>query len=135
MDELSCEPSAVLSCGMKVDGDTDTDGWANILYYDCPNSEYSTSMKNTWNESGPEVAYSFVTSSDKLVTADLTIPGFHQLDVWVLEGACHAEACVSTPIAVSDEATWLAEAGVTYYVVVDGFSGWSGPYSLELICE
>jgi len=135
VDEVSCEPTAVLSCGQEVDGNTETDGWDNILQYDCPNSEYSTSMKNTWNEWGPEVAYSFVTSQEKLVTADLTIPGFHQLDVWVLEGECNSNACVSTPISVPDEATWLAAPGVTYYIVVDGFSEWEGPYSLEIICE
>ena len=81
------------------------------------------------------MAYSFTPSADAMVTADLTVLGFHELDVWILEGACKASSCVATPTNISDEAIWPAKAGTTYYVVVDGFSTWDGPYKLEMICE
>lgn len=120
-----CVAQAPIDCGAAVSGNTDSLGAENITQYSC----------STWWESGPEVAYSFVSTADQEVVAVLDIVGSTDLDVFILEEngqGCHGDHCVGYG---NNDATLSAVAGQTYYVVVDGFSNASGSYTLDLQCD
>lgn len=125
-----CEPAATLGCGSSHSGSNDGAGGSdNIGTYDC----------NLWTYAGPEVAYVFRPRSDHEVTLSLTALTA-DLDLLVLRdlgGGCDPEACMadSTRVDTEDESvSFAAFADETYYVLVDGFGGAIGDYSIDLSC-
>ena len=119
--EFICEPMSVIDCG-DVDSSS-TEGLANkITTYNCA---------PTWNESGPEYVYSFVPQGNGQVTAEVSST-IADLDVFVLEGTCGKDSC----IAYGDSsATFGAVTGTQYYIVVDGYAGESGSFTLAITCS
>jgi hypothetical protein len=92
-----------------------------------------------YTESGPEVAYAFLSPVDTSVTFMLSGLAA-DLDLMVLSGApaCDAATCV----AVSDRAgtadelvTLNAVAGVSYYLVVEGYAGATSDFTLAAACQ
>ena len=120
----SCTSLGVLACGAVLQSTTlDADATNEVDAYAC----------STWNESGPEKAWTFTAQETGPVTAALTeIQSGQDLDVFVLDGtSCSGDDCVAYG---NVDATFDAVAGATYTVVVDGYNGAAGTFTLELLC-
>jgi len=147
----TCDPPAPLSCDASCQiisacaMDVGTIGCGSVVMG--TNSMMgSTTMVSSWTgcpgftgESGPEVAYTFVAPFDESVTFTLSDLGA-DLDLGVLTGApeCDPSTCVdfsysggTTPENVGPLSTL---AGQPYYVVIDGFGGGMGAYTLSATC-
>lgn len=120
----TCQPADVIACGQTRSANTSGPAATDrIDGYNC----------SPWNETGPEYAFVFTAPSSSTVTATLSGLG-SDLDIFVLQdqaGRCDSEAC----IAFGDlSATFSATAGQTYYLVVDGYFGAQGPFTLKVTC-
>ncbi len=122
----SCTAPLALACGQQVAGNT-TGLASHHDSYDCA----------AWDESGPEIIYSVslpAASAPYTITATLSdLAVGLDLDVFLLPaGGCRGKQCAAYG-NVSATASGLA-AG-TYYVVVDGFDGAAGSFTLDLTCS
>ncbi len=118
----TCTPEYIISCGATDSYSTALGGATDVVnWYSC----------SPWNESGPEYSYLFVAPSTGSVT--VTLSGLTvDLDVFVLGGgACSSEGCIAHG---ETSATFMATAGTTYNIVVDGFAGAVGSYTINLSC-
>jgi hypothetical protein len=124
-----CSPRASLTCDVPVDGDTSVGGVARVDGWSC----------SALAEVGREEVYRWVAPRTGLVSAILDIGGGFDLDLFVLEdlgGGCNPDACIASSTRTGDEiATFVAIAGRTYYVVVDGYGNAAGPYQLQVDCS
>ncbi len=120
----TCQVADSIGCGDSKSTNTTAPGSTNQL------TSYSCSP---WNESGPEYAFIFTAPTDSYVTA--TLSGLSSdLDVFVIEdtgNGCETDDCVEYG---NTDTTFVALAGSTYYVIVDGFNGAQGPFSLHMQC-
>ena len=116
----TCDQTAVvLTCGQAYNGNTTT-GANNI-------SAYPACVD--WDETGNEIVHKITTTSTGDITATLSNLGANDLDVFILTACDNAGSC----IANGDEtATAMAQAAGTYYIIVDGFEGASGTYTLTV---
>lgn len=117
-----CVPNYQLSLGSL-------DTWSN----DGPGSTQQVDgySVNAWNESGPEYTYVFYPTES--VSAHATLGNLaSDLDLFVIEDT--GNGCRSDhAIAVGDsEVTFSAFAGHAYYLVVDGYAGSVGNYTISL---
>jgi len=120
-----CKPSWNLYCGKS-------DSWANygagstdaIETYNCNDYEYP----------GPEYTYAFVAPVTGKITITLT-DETAETDVLVVaagaEGQCLPTGCIAYGL---NDVTFDAKAGTTYYVVVDGWAGAEGSYTITVEC-
>ncbi len=114
---LNCTGAVTLTSGVPYNGTT-IGGNSNVSTY------YGT----TWNESGPEKVHKIITGGTGNLTATLSNMGSNDLDVLILS-ACNA----NNTIAAGDvSANVTAVAAGTYYIVVDGYNGASGTYTLTV---
>jgi len=122
----SCQicPGAVeIQCGDSFGGNT-SGGLNNIsVYTGCGN----------WEEQGPEDMYYFRATESMQLEAVLTnIEEGQDLDIFILEGGCTAAHCKEQ----GDSLGWSGvEPGIIYYILVDGYSGNQGSYTLTLTCH
>ena len=114
-----CGSATLLSCGSLVNSTT-IGGVNSFSGYGC----------TPWPESGPERIYRVVLTSSGTLTAALSNLGNNDLDVFILN-ACSSNNCV----VFGDDIATLnnAPAGI-YFVVVDGFQGTSGNFTLTVNC-
>jgi cysteine-rich repeat protein len=118
-----CTAALALECG-------DTDSWSTTLFGSTDVVDSYSCV--SWNESGREYAYSFTAPITGQVSAALSNLDGVDLDVFVIDAeACSSENCTAFG---NTSATFSAVAGETYYVVVDGFDGAEGDYTLDLSC-
>jgi uncharacterized repeat protein (TIGR01451 family) len=121
-----CTPAHSISCDQSDSGSNGGPGSTDqIDYYSCVD----------WQESGPEVVYTFVPDVSGQASVALSGLSFDvDLDLFVLRddaGRCDSAKC----LAFGDtEATFDMIAGQTYYLVVDGFEGAVGAYTLTVDC-
>lgn len=124
-----------MGCGDSGTGDTSgapavslVDNWTGN---NCPN----------WPLDGPEIIYSFSPGAQpENVQVDLTgLTG--DLDLFVMEGSglgCRPDLdCLDISYngnADDEQIVFRAQAGGTYYIVVDGFQGASSPYNIDFTC-
>ena len=120
----TCQVADAIGCGDSKSSNTTAPGSTNLL------DSYACSP---WNESGPEYAFTFTAPTDSYVTA--TLGGMSaDLDIFIIEdtgSGCETDDCVEYG---DMDTTFVALAGSTYYVIVDGFNGAQGPFSLHLQC-
>jgi len=125
----SCAPAATVTCGSQVEGDT-TD----------PNSGYTDAIDGypvaVGNYSGPEVTYAFRAMQSGEVTWSLVDPDPTSVnfDLFVLDGSLGS--CLPTQ-ALSrgfNDVSFDAVAGVTYFLVLDGYDGDVGPFEARVDC-
>jgi cysteine-rich repeat protein len=120
----TCQVADSIGCGDSRSSNTTAPGSTDLL------DSYACSP---WNESGREYAFIFTAPTDSYVTA--TLSGLSSdLDVFVIEDSgngCDTGDCVEYG---NTYATFVALTGNTYYVIVDGFNGAQGPFSLYLQC-
>lgn len=93
-----------------------------------------------WMTTGPEAIYEFTPTADQQVTLSLTGLAA-DLDLFVSDKVgegCSEDACVASSGRADlddEELTFEALAGVTYMVVVDGFSGNTSDFDLAVSCD
>ena len=122
-DSPLCVPDWTLSCNGSDWWSTENWGATEVVdSYSCVG----------WDESGPEYAYTFQPQESSEVTVQLSEMS-QNLDVFVLDGTdgCDPQNCIAHG---NNRAVFQAEAGRTYYVVVDGRNGVSGSYRINLYC-
>lgn len=84
-----------------------------------------------WDESGPEVIYSFTAEADDQLFIGFSGPLTADLDLFAMDGTCMGEGCLTGgDIAMRLDVT----AGETYYLVVEGYEGATSDYTLTLDC-
>jgi hypothetical protein len=119
--QQTCVPDWTLACG-------GSDRWNNgnmgstdrIDTYSC----------TTWDESGPEYAYDFVPSVSSQVDVSLSDLSA-DIDLFIVAPGCNATNC----LAYGDvTASFDAVAGQPYYIVVDGYQGAVGDYTISVSC-
>ena len=117
--DLDCGAAVATSCGGAYQGDT-TDAPSNVTYYNCA---------RPWQESGPEDVYVLTTADSGDIVATLDDISV-DLDVFILS-YCDAMSC----LAYGDNAAKYRNGPPgTYYIVVDGYKGASGSYTLRVRC-
>jgi parallel beta-helix repeat protein len=120
-----CSSPLTISCGQSVFNDTS--GFSNnIGSYACMG----------WDESGPEVIYSFTLANASDVKAELlSFPAGQDLDLFLLSaGGCTSGQCLAVDSYGDTEASATNVQPGTYYVAVDGYNGSAGAYDLRLTC-
>jgi hypothetical protein len=133
--DLLCDPVSPISCGGLIASNSAGTGSSDqIDNWDC----------SIFSLIGPEVIYSFVPEANGIATADLT--GLTaDVDLLVIMdssigGLCDASdstLCVpggaSHRVGLNDEqARWNAQAGQTYYIIVDGFTETPSDFTLRV---
>ncbi len=115
---LGCKSAVSVSCEASYQGDT-TGAPSNVTYYSCKN----------WRESGPEQVYVLTTETTGDIVATLDDISV-DLDLFILS-ACDSMTC----LAYGDNtAKYQNGPPGTYYIVVDGYKGASGSYTLSVRC-
>ena len=116
-------PDFNIVCGETVSGTTI--GGENVLpaYPDCV----------SWDESGPEVIYTLMTDSRGPIVAEISDLAV-DLDVFILADE-NGEACVYNCLAYGSLIASLDDAPAgTYHIVVDGYNGVEGDFTLTVDC-
>lgn len=124
----SCENPLPLRCGDRLNHSTLVQGRANVWV------GYGVSQR--W-ESGPETIYAFQTPATCQVVArlkNLTV----DLDLFLMT-SCDPRSSTefsSTPLDLQTIETvgFTSQPGQPYFVVVDGYDGVAGSYTLEVDC-
>jgi hypothetical protein len=116
--QTPCLLATPVSCGEVVEGTTS--GGANVwAAYAC----------ETWSETGPERIYALNLDSADTIALALTTQGA-DLDVFVLGPSCEPSQCLGS----GDTDALAAVSAGTTFLVVDGFQGGSGAFSLSVQC-
>ena len=133
-DEKPSEPGLVLprvvfDCSVARDTLNVSRGYVDTIHGDTSDSQnlipgYSC---RGWNESGPEHVYRLDVPQAVELWVGLRDLGDNDLDIFLLTD-CDSETCV---IGENTEFAVGLEAG-TYYLVVDGYGGAEGPYTLVM---
>ncbi|MCX6272062.1 MAG: immunoglobulin domain-containing protein [Bacteroidetes bacterium] len=91
-----------------------------VKYYPC----------SEWDETGPERIHRFIASGAGLYRAELSnLPYGQDLDLFLLS-ACHPDSCI---LFGNNQVEFYCDtAGVKYYLVVDGYFGAYGDYTLTV---
>lgn len=122
-----CAPVQTLSCGDAVSGDSSD-----------PNSGYTSTIDGypvaIGNYAGNEVVYAFTPdfTGDMTWTLIDAEPSVLNHDLFVLEGACRADAALGRGFNSLDTEV---VAGTTYYLVIDAIAGEAGPFQARLECD
>jgi hypothetical protein len=115
-----CSSANQVQCGSVVSGFTSGASLMNV-YPPC----------SDWDETGPETVYRFEAASSMQVDAKLTNMSA-DLDIFVLAATCNPNTCTEQG---SSEAFFVTSPGITYYIVVDGYEGDQGSFTLTVTCE
>lgn len=116
---LNCAGAAPIYCGVPVNGST-VGAANNVNYYGC----------NSWLQSGGEKVYVLQTTGTSTITATLTNLSA-DLDVIILD-ACSETNCLAEG---NNSATVANASAGTYYIVVDGYGGAAGTFTLTVNCS
>ena len=120
----TCVPVSAIECGDSITDDTT--GLTNGI------SGYSCS---TWDESGPEIAWTFTPTTSEEVTVAFNPYSYNpDHDLFILEdtgGGCDATDCIESG---DTTVSFNAVSGTTYYVVVDGYNGDAGSFTIDVNC-
>ena len=124
-----CAPVAMLSCGTTVLGDSlnPNDGTTDVI------DGYPVSIGNY---GGPEIAWAFQAQLSEDVTFELVDPRPTVInhDLFVLEygdGTCQSANAIERGF---NAVTFPAEAGRTYFLVLDSFADDGGAFEAHLDC-
>ena len=124
-----CAPAAMLTCGTTVLGDTlnPNDGTTDVI------DGYPVSIGNY---GGPELAWAFQAQLSEDVTFELVDPRPTVInhDLFVLaygDGTCQSANAVARGF---NAVTFAAEAGRTYFLLLDSFADDGGAFEAHLDC-
>jgi hypothetical protein len=114
-----------IHCGETKDNST-TNNTNRLDNYSC---------KPSWDESGPDEIYKIVVGGTTDITANLDVSGDIDLDLFILSDSS-GKVCATNCIDYGDDLiTYNNAPAGTYYIVVDGYSGDKGSYTLDITCE
>ncbi len=124
----SCSAGYTIGCGDVVDGETGlVSTWGDMNLYSCTNA---------YADNADEHVYGFQVSANAAVTVTLTPLAGDDLNIWLLQGACDPDSCIDYSHDGDPEVvTFNASSGLDYYIVVDGWSFHTGPYTLQVECD
>ena len=119
----ACQATATVACEQVLHDDLSAVGASSaVSAYGCTPFEFA----------GPERVYRFTPTVDGQVT--ITLGGAPNLYAMLLQDqgqGCDTAACfLSHPARLS----WQVDAGVTYFVAVEGFGGAAEPFTLSVDC-
>ncbi len=128
-----CTGVTSIACGDTLSGDTT--GGPEVL-----SSEYGCGQ---YDETGPEAYFSFAPAAGGSVTVDLVGTGSGDPDLELMlvgdtGGDCDpAGQCLdaSQQSGGTEQLSFSATAGTTYYLIVEGYSGAAGPFDLTVTCN
>jgi exo-beta-1,3-glucanase (GH17 family) len=112
----TCANPYSLTLGQAFNGNT-AGGQSSFGSYNCVG----------WNESGPERVHTITLGSAGTLTATLSNLAGIDLDIFILS-SCNASSC----LAFGDNAAGANIGPGTYYILVDGFEGAIGGYTLTV---
>jgi len=124
----TCAPVAELACGSHAAADTSNfnSGATNQL------DSYPIAVGNY---EAREIAYSFVAPHDGAVSFEFidAVPTVVDHDIFLLSGdiGCTAEAALERGF---NSLSFMAQAGETYYLVIDGYNGAEGAFEVAVEC-
>ena len=116
---LDCGSATPIYCGTPVNGTT-IGAVNNVTTYGCI----------SWNESGPEKVYMLQTTEPGSITATLSNLTA-DLDVIILD-ACSESNCLAEG---NNSATVVNASPGMYFIVVDGYGGAAGNFTLTVNCN
>jgi hypothetical protein len=120
-----CSAVGAVECGKAMSDANDKPGSTDVIdSYNC----------NSYNYPAPEIAYIFTVDKAQNVIAELT-DETDETDLMIVEEAdmnCFATSCIATGL---NSAEFLALPGKKYYVVVDGWNGAVGSFTLNMECS
>ncbi len=119
---LAVEMAEPAKCGQAYDGNTV--GWPAIV-------NIYTSCRPDWLELGPEAIYYLQLDEASEVSAQLYHDPDTDLDLFLLDGPAPTDCLFAGEASIDDAAV---EAG-DYYLVVDGYQGSSGAFTLDITCS
>jgi len=129
-----CVADYGLSCGGQDNFNNGGKGSTNqIDGYECADGK-------TNGETGNEYTYDFVSECDGQLTLTLLKqgPSIGFLDLYILDGtkSCASASCVGHGLMSGNTAskTLDAKKGQKFFVVVDGYQGFAGDYTLKATC-
>jgi len=114
---FSCNNAIPLSNGSPYDGNN-TGGGNNVTAYSCQPS---------WSETGRENVYSYSHTGGN-ISVNLVETGGADLDAFLLS-SCSPTNCI---LAVNNGLSTSNQPAGTYYIVVDGYNGAVGSYTLTV---
>ena len=123
----TCTSTDVITCGDVIQSTT----------VGAPSTVASYACDPTWAETGPERIFAFAAPADGSFTVTLSGEASLDADLFVLEEACNPWSCIAHEggFGTSNTATFAAVAGETYFIVVDGYGGYEGPFTLTMDCD
>ncbi len=116
---LNCTSAQPIYCGVPVNGTT-VGGTNNVNTYGC----------NSWLQSGPEKVFFLQTTEPGTITASLSNLSA-DLDVIILD-ACSESNCLAEG---NNTATVANASPGQYFIVVDGYQGAAGSFTLTVNCS
>ena len=131
--EPLCTPIWTLGCGATDFGANYGLGSANSIVTYSSVEDNKGCLDNQWIYSGPELAYRFDAPGSFDVTVKL-VGETAQTDLLILRDdghGCDPVDCIAWGLK---KVTFPAEAGKTYFFVVDGYSGAQGEFDVEVSC-
>lgn len=120
-----CSNATAIDCGDVISGSTV-----------CATSDVAP-ICGTTDGTGGGVWYSFVGNGNS-VTASLCNGSDYDTKIRVYTGTCGALSCqtgIDDFCDLQSEVSWCSEPGVTYYILVHGFLGEEGDFTLALTCN
>ncbi len=141
-----CDDANLIAGGTFMDSDTTTGRNADYdLDGDAANGDCGSGQTVTQETGlGPDAVYKLNTPDDCAVTVTATpIVAAWNLSLYLLSGSCNPGGFSNvTCLALDDDlgdgeaetVVFAAEAGVTYFIIVDGVNGSSGDFDFELDC-
>ncbi len=123
LDEDNCPPQTIVSVPLTINGNTSTSGWHFL---------------SSCNGNGPDDIYALSLSCDYQVTVSLCGSGFDTV-IEVRHGTNYFDCPGSEFINCNDDfcgfqsqMSFFAAVGEFYFIVVSGYQGATGAYSLQV---
>jgi hypothetical protein len=137
---LNCNNSTIISCGQSLRNQNNSTGTNNVSVYCTPAKQPGGSTANLPSGAGctaRERVYRFTPAISGEVEINLT--NFSQesnLELFLFN-TCSQFSCLARstkPKGQNEQIKYIVQAGITYYIVVDGYQGSSSNYDLSINC-
>jgi hypothetical protein len=124
----TCSDPVVIVCGADLAAET-TEGAGSSL------DDYICLPYSVEDMTGPERVYRLDVDEPAWATITMTPAGDWDLDLFALAGTCDRASCAGfSALYGAETMAFLVEPASPVFVVVDGYNGAAGAYSLTVIC-
>jgi hypothetical protein len=92
-------------------------------------------LRSNQSASGPDVIYQFTSASTENYDVTVTPRGNYDVTLYIVTDCATGAGCSSADVGgsgVAEQARRVLNAGTTYYIVVDGFQGDAGDFTITL---